>query len=511
MKSLIGRKMVGFKSERDSYVNTMDVHIGEIGEVVDELRLRYSVQFEHGVWWYEKDEVMNNLVIKEPSKPKKKPTMGEDKEEFICSISGEVISEDDAVELYSSGEIVDKNLSEIVLIDSEYYNTEEDDVVFVESSGEYHHMDDTCWSEPMDEWILSDESVSEYDTDNYATSEWFSNNYYTYIEYGQASGYWVHEDYISYCTDIDNYVHNEDAHWDEDSEESYYDEDNMPGGTKSSISEYHHSPNPEDLSNRSKYRIGIEVEKRSFDGLDNRGDEVGEFDLFKGFEMDSSCGVEAITNVLALDEKDSDNEKEVFRMFEEARDIIDEEHIDSSCAGHMTISVGGISQSTDLLEKVRINSSIIYSMFRRRLNNYYCCNGKDLKGTRERSVPINAKPNGTVEFRIFNKINNVEQLKLRYRLMYLLVNNAVDEHKGYNDFLLTAIPILKEMYSHNDAKVKEVIKTSYMFKDFFENGNVVEEIREYLPNYYLISEENKKIKKQNKEAINEVDTLTLAC
>lgn len=421
-----------------------------------------------------------------------------------CSITDEFIPIEQAVELYN-GDIVDKELDEVVEVEGEYYNSEEDDVCYVEGRDEWYHIDDCTYSNGMDEWVHNDDGEWDYSEDEFATNDWFSDNDYNYIEYGMASGRYLYYEYATYCEDISDYVHEDDAHWDEVSEMSYYDEDNIPSRGKEYISSYHGSPCPEDLSNGSEFKIGIEIEKNSIMRYDSEGDEIGEYDLLKGFETDSSCGVEAITNILPLDDIDSENEKRVFKMFEDARDVIDEEEVDSTCGGHMTVSYNKnlahkiikgrngeltdyVSHQDTLREKMKINSSILYALYRYRLNNRYCKNHKDLKNEftsgEHRYMPILNKPNGTVEFRLFSRIKNVEQLKLRYRLMYQLMDHSLNKDSSYSVFLLSVLPILREMYSGNEDKLKQVIRLSYKFKSFFELGYVEEEVREFLSEYY---------------------------
>lgn len=418
-----------------------------------------------------------------------------------CSISDELIPIEQAVELHN-GDIVDKELSEIVEVDGEFYNSEEDDVCYVDDRDEWHHADDCTFSEGMGEWVHVDDGEWDYDEEEFATSDWFNDNYYHYIEYGMASGKYLNDDYVSYCEDIDDYVHQDDAHWHEPSERSYFNADNIPNNGKEFISSYHGSGCPEDLSNDAEFKIGIEIEKNSIMGYDSEGEEIGEYDLFKGFETDSSCGVEAITNILPLDEIGSDNENRVFDMFEEARDVIDEEEMASDCGGHMTVSysknlahkiVKGrdeelseyFSHQYTLREKMRINSSILYALYRYRLKNDFCSKDKDIKQKNPaRYSAVLPKSNGTVEFRLFSRIKNVEQLKLRYRLMYKLMDHSLNKGSSYSVFILSIMPILREMYNGNDDKLKQVLKLSYKFKSFFELGYVDEEVKEFLSEYY---------------------------
>jgi hypothetical protein len=419
-----------------------------------------------------------------------------------CSISDEFIPIEQAVLLHN-GDIADKELDEVVEVDGEFYNSEDDDVCYVDSRDEWYHTDYCTFSNCMGEWVHDDDGEWDYDNDDFATPAWFEDNDYDYIEYGQASGRYLHNDVSAYCEDIGAYVHGDDAHWDEDSDCCYFNEDNIPNRGKDCVSSYHGSPCPEDLSNNSQFKIGIEIEKNSIMGSDSEGDEIGAYDLFKGFEKDSSCGVEAITNILPLDDIDSDNEKKVFEMFEEARDVIDEEEVDDSCGGHMTVSCSDslsyvitkgkegegnsihVNQQTVLREKMRINSAIVYALYRYRLKNSYCENDKDMKRTNPtRYTSVLPKNNNTVEFRLFSRIKNVEQLKLRYRLMYQLMNHSINKNSNYSVFLLSVLPILREMYDGNDNKLKEVIRLSYKFKSFLELGYVDEEIREFLSEYY---------------------------
>src|SRR5690606_2761624 len=91
------------------------------------------------------------------------------------------------------------------------------------------------------------------------------------------------------------------------------------------ISDYHCSPDPIKLNvEPSRFWVGFEVEKNSFEGNSSEGDYIGAYTLFKGFERDGSCGVEAITNILSLDSVGSRNEDYIFGLFKWAADILNE-------------------------------------------------------------------------------------------------------------------------------------------------------------------------------------------
>jgi len=108
----------------------------------------------------------------------------------------------------------------------------------------------------------------------------------------------------------------------------------------------------------ARFRIGVEVEKNSI----NRS-AIKEYPLFKGFEEDSSCGLEAITHVLPLLPKSAWRSK-VFNMFHEAERVIEDSYSPSNylCGAHVTLSVDGMD-GTELMELVREYAGIILAVY----------------------------------------------------------------------------------------------------------------------------------------------------
>ena len=113
---------------------------------------------------------------------------------------------------------------------------------------------------------------------------------------------------------------------------------------------------------QSKFAIGYEVEKTRL----SRGARV-ELPLFSHYETDSSCGYEAVTNVLPLVPKGVWRNK-VLNMFHQASKILEDSHSpsDTTCGGHITLSCEGMS-GADLCDAMRPFSGIIYSILLRRL------------------------------------------------------------------------------------------------------------------------------------------------
>jgi len=117
----------------------------------------------------------------------------------------------------------------------------------------------------------------------------------------------------------------------------------------------------------SKFTIGYEIEKTRLHRTC-----VKEYNLLKGFERDSSCGFEAVTNILPL-LPPSQWRNKVFNMFHEAKKVINDEYSPSNnkCGGHISIAVEGMS-GAELIKRLRRFSGLVMAMYQRRLRNGYC-------------------------------------------------------------------------------------------------------------------------------------------
>lgn len=405
----------------------------------------------------------------------------------------------------ANGELIHPDVEHVV-IDGDYYLPDDDLIVVdvygdyqleddcVEIDGDWYRTDDhhIVYSELMEEYILFDES-REAVNEGYATRTWLIRNNYVFLGYGSNSGYYIDRDETIYCVDIDDRVESDEAHYCEEDGEYYFSEDAMPQRQDGeTICGYHDSPPPEDLSNGSQFRIGIEVEKNEIDGCWDTGEHIGEYRIFKGFEYDGSCGdddhgngVEAITNILPLDAPDSDNCKEVFHMIDSASRVIDAP-VNGNCGGHMSVSARGLN-SSELYEKIRIKSALLYAMYRFRLKNSYCSNNHKIdsrNNTKYSPVYIPGR-HAVVEFRIFSRIRNTKQLKLRYELMWHLLDSSVNHpEESLADFIKRCKPVLNKLYNNNSEKIRTVISFTKYFYMFLKDreSSPAQEIRS-LVNY----------------------------
>ena len=282
--------------------------------------------------------------------------------------------------------------------------------------------------------------------------------------------------------------------------------------SRGQVQGYHNKPHPVDISGkakkgdiaglkkaqrgnfveslgdyRSKFTIGFEVEKNSL----HRG-AVKEYELFCGFEIDGSCGYEAVTHILPLVPASTWRTK-VFDMMHKAEKIIDDRFSRSNekrgthykCGGHITLGVDGLS-GDDLRKLVRINSGIVLAMFRRRLTNQFCSYNKRMQSYSEcrswdSKYQVALVKDNCFEFRLPSKFESVKQMIRRYELFHELVDFSVNKPNGSHEaFLKTIRPIIKSMYNGDDAKTDEVFELARHFQKFILDGVAHESIRQYL-------------------------------
>ena len=227
----------------------------------------------------------------------------------------------------------------------------------------------------------------------------------------------------------------------------------------------------------ARYTIGFEVEKTRF----RRGARK-HYPLFAGFERDSSCGVEAITNVLPLLPR-SEWRTKVFSLMYDAEKIIDSKYspTDYNCGGHTTVGIAGCS-GDEIMLRLRPYMGIVYSLWRKRLKNGYCNGNLNLRTREEaqsehimgrwggRYQAILVK-NGCVEFRLINKFDSVAQMIRRYELFYTLIRNSNKRGMTLNKMWKLVEPIVRMMYK-SDFQGEEL-------------DNKIEELKSYADSFQL--------------------------
>lgn len=224
----------------------------------------------------------------------------------------------------------------------------------------------------------------------------------------------------------------------------------------------------------SMYGIGFEVEKNSF------GNRLRELALFKGYERDSSCGVEAITNVLPLLPRSIWRMK-VYNMMVEANDILCDtiSPSDSRCGGHMHLSAQGVS-GVELMKKVRKYSGVLYSLYRFRLTNQYCRfdifmdgdnNPQGLSTYNDEKYRVCKVTEHGIEFRLPNRVTSARSLMRRYELAYLMVDAAMT-NMPMAQFYREARVIVTAMYGGDAEKVRSIMALARSMQQMLDERRI---------------------------------------
>ena len=418
--------------------------------------------------------------------------MIETKEELVTTDQGVVRPKEECT--YSDVQGVWIETDEVVTCSEGEPMTEDyrnDYYSLCEDTGDWHHQDDTWWDEVAEVNYSDNENPVESYCGTIAHDDSFCESYnYMWVERGRADGQYVHTDDVEYCEDIDESVHSDDAHWCDVNECSYYDSDNCGGGADR-INSYHSSSrlieNHNYLFNKSPFSIGFEVEKTEFDTkygtACSQGDEVGEYSFFAGFETDSSCGVEGVTHVFPLSPVRSKWRSEVFRMMDEAADIINSD-TDVNCGGHITVSMskdGYDGDAYDVVNDLKPKLALMYALYRFRLKRSYCRHNKSIKKEdNAKYSPVNVKGGGRIEFRLPSRVASVEQLKLRYDFVYSMFHYTFNEPCSFDDFLLYTRHIVSKMYKGDEGKVSRVHAYAREFRKYLASEEVSPTIEQFI-------------------------------
>lgn len=236
----------------------------------------------------------------------------------------------------------------------------------------------------------------------------------------------------------------------------------------------------------SRFTIGFEVEKTYF----ARG-VVKEYELFCGFETDSSCGYEAVTHILPL-LPPSKWRMKVFDMMFKAKSVIDSP-CDTRCGGHINIGVYGHS-GAEIMEKTRGYMGIVYALFRYRLKQNYCRYNPRLLNSNQlehysstfetryhNKYRVALDKMHILELRLPSRVENVKQLMRRYELMYELVDTSFNSPKTtFKSFLKKIHPILMRMYENDEYKVHQLKELAVDFQKYINTGFVSPLITPYI-------------------------------
>ena len=285
---------------------------------------------------------------------------------------------------------------------------------------EIYRREDCVSSDEEDQLIPQELAVWSERLETYITAEWA-----VYSEF--ACSHLPRND-CSYHDGIDEW-------YPDDQEDEFMEHNDLNETPKGAgvLNDYHCSPTPTKVNERIESKgwwLGFEVEKNSMsDDYDDDiykdvGDDVVESDFFSGWETDSSCGVEGISNIYNL------TDTETFISHVDSAPYLNEP-VNKNCGGHISVSYvpENYNYSTNLIvtdnadikqvDTALLSSyvGLIYAMFPRRLERSYCNSNKKLK----RNAGVKYQPirdaGGGVEIRLFSAVKSAQTLKNRFKFL----------------------------------------------------------------------------------------------
>ena len=348
---------------------------------------------------------------------------------------------------------------------------DDDEVRWIESRNDYY-LDRLCVFCGDDEWHVHADTVFVHGYGHYHNEDesvrtdghgmLFIEGDGDYV-YCDDDDYW-HRDECHYCDATDSWVHGEADECDDCQTEP----------DRGTISRYHSSPDEVKYRGVSPFLIGFEIEKTSVFGYQDEGGEIGERDLFAGWELDGSCGVEGVTNCYDL------LDPTVMEMFEahvdEASDTL-AEPCDSSCGGHINISWQNVTPR-DTLAAFKVYAPLWYALFRKRLNNTYCKEDKKIEDRGIKYSPVRCKSFG-IELRLPSRVLNAKHLLRRARLIAITCR-AMEGDWSFNRFVRESRSILlKEAYNGDRMRYAKALRLARHFRIWMLDGIVHPDIYEY--------------------------------
>ena len=372
----------------------------------------------------------------------------------------------------------------------------DDEYLYVSSTLEYVYTeDDVLYCEAADCYILSryakpcgpdgDEGVI-----TPSVAEWLD---YQWVSCWNCYLSDPHDYDLNWTEDTNRWIHMDDGFWCEEDECFYEDEDNVrpyQEPDREHIIRYHSSLRPEHRFDASLSRptvwFGYEVEK-GYDGFENedgddsgdqQGGYVGERELFNGYEQDGSCGVEAITHILA---GDLQNIPYITRLANDAHNILDS-RTNGNCGGHWTFSVDGMT-GAQLADKVRlVVGSAVYAMFPNRITNQFCRADARLEERSANGYRAMRVYRDRIEFRTPDRYDTTEEFIARHEVYVTIVRMALAGMKTKQVVEDTVFQEVmgKWLVTHyrEDKTLDEVIEQMKLYNLWLMNGVPHNNIRE---------------------------------
>jgi hypothetical protein len=349
----------------------------------------------------------------------------------------------------------------------DYVYSEENYVITI--NGDAIPREDSFYCEGLEEYVHSDDVV----TVNVGRETDLVSEEYAQREYVRFNGEWYDDDALErheivYIEDIGGYGYMDNAYWHDDEGEwkSYPEESYVRG--------YHNgSYRTLDFDNKSKYKIGYEIEKEDenvrnsidIDDFENETDDLWRKE--KDGSLDSDTGYELISPTFEF------NIDRIFEHIEDNEQLVAHINADTStsCGGHIHLSESGLS-GEELFEKIKGYTPLFYALYYGRVDKNYskAKSNRDLQNENEKYQAIKIH-HDRVEFRIISAVPNVKTLKWRSKLLMMILQNPTNDIiKAYYNVDTKFTKLLKQTYS--DEKLLEVKNRFVKYTRQFEGLEV---------------------------------------
>ena len=448
----VGKEILGFSFSNEydiGYAVSMNKYIGELGRVVYQGENHVRVVFSDGENWNYPIELIDKYLTNQK-------TMNYSELKILFEVLGNKNDVDYAVRS----------------IRNSYVSLEEfDNDNYFRHNGYYYSIDEYCvtnrdyvilledawYCEGLDEYVHYDDTAVCYERsgDTRYSREYLSrSSEHICFDGDYYDDYAQERNEIVYVVDIGEYGYADDNYYDEEECEWY------SHNREEYIRGYHNgSYQSITFNNKSKYRIGYEIEKEDEDvrnsiRIDNFEEKTHyKWRKEKDGSLSDESGYELISPTFEF------NIDKIFEHIESNEQLV--AHIDAgisySCGGHIHLSEKGLD-GNELFDKIKGYTPLFYALYYGRVDKNYSKgkSNRDLENDNEKYQAIKIH-HDRVEFRIISAVPNVKTLKWRTKLLRMILENPTDDIiKAYYNVDTKFTKLLKQTYSDDRLiKLKE--------------------------------------------------------
>ena len=332
--------------------------------------------------------------------------------------------------------------------DNKYYSYE---FYCIDANGNFQSKDDVVWVDSEGEYYLFDECISVWvDRRN---QEWYpeSNRSHFYMygsDYYTCEALEAHDLVVMSNGEIE---HSDDVYWWECDEEYHYEPEPDDTDNYDYVREYHNGGYRSIEFNdvETKYRIGFEIEKedrnikQSIYICEFEDETDGLWRKERDGSLDDEDGYELVSPTFDF------SIKHIFEHINSNPLLVSHINADysKSCGGHINLSKKGYS-GNEMFDEVKGYTPLLYALYYGRVNKNYSKgkSNRDLVNDDEKYQAIRIHSN-RIEFRIISAVPSVDVLKWRCELIETMLKYPCDD--------------VRDAYYYFDTKFSKIIKKVY--------------------------------------------------